>query len=512
MALWLLVTLFIGNIPAQFFLYPDQNAVTVDKEKIKIGNSLSGRFRLLWTFPGIDDVECVSPFWDVNGDGINDVLAESFDAGATGAAHLFCLSGASGDTIWAVWPSGGVSNSGGWGDQCVSFTGDLNGDGYGDALLGTAWGGRTVFALSGRDGAVIWSYDTYNDSIASGWVYCVSGMPDIDADSIPEVLAATGTYCQTVFCFSGVDGRILWRFYAQDAVGSVCPVRDVNGDGVDDVIAGAWGNSRDQRVYCISGASRGNQPQVLWSFLAAGDVYCVRAIPDVNRSGKDDVIASTWGNYIYCLEGGSGQVIWSYNIGTYGMRVELLDDINGDSAPEVIVGSWNPMVVLLDGRQGRELWRMNIGNNVWTVYPIGDVNGDGTPDVVAGCGAGSVFCLNGSDGAVIWSYSTGGWVNSVRSVADVDGDEVDDVIAGNQFSGAPGYVYCIAGDSSGSALREERGAAVSGGGGKIDGVYNSSGRRVRWLKSGVYFVVSFDGRKINRRKILVLPGKGKRLE
>ncbi|MEO0020225.1 MAG: PQQ-binding-like beta-propeller repeat protein [candidate division WOR-3 bacterium] len=496
MAILLLCTIIVS--------IPDQGVILLNKRSEQ-NSPFWGPGNLLWSFSGIDDIECLSPFFDVDGDSVNDVLAESYDAGASGPAHFFCLSGKTGDTIWAIWPSGGVSNSGGWGDQCVSFISDLNDDGCGDALLGTAWGGRTVFAISGRDGNVLWSYNTYNDSIASGWVYCVSSLADVNGDSLPEVLAATGTNCQTVFCFSGADGSIIWRFYAQDALGSVCAIRDVNGDGYEDVIAGAWGNSRDKHIYCISGNSRGNQPQVIWSYEAAGDVYCVRTIVDINRSGKDDVLASTWGNYIYCLEGGTGQLIWRTDIGTYGMRIELLDDINGDSIPEVIVGSWNNAIILLNGRNGEQIWQRPVGNDVWTVYPIGDVNGDGKQDVLGGCGDGNVYCVDGLTGAIIWNYSTGGWVNSVRSISDVNGDKLDDGIAGNQFASSPGYVYCIEGDTITTGLKEGKKKPDLQLGQQWLRVYDPSGRVVKKMsKPGVYFLIGEEKGRAFREKLLIL--------
>ncbi len=459
---------------------------------------------LLWNFLAIDDVECVEPFWDVNGDNISEVLVESFDTGANGPAHFFCLSGRTGDTVWAAWPTGGVSNSGGWGDQCVASVPDLNGDGIGDALLGTAWGGRTVFAISGRDGTTIWSYDTYNDSIGSGWVYCVTSLPDIDGDLVPEVLAGTGRYCQTVFCFSGATGRILWRFYGQDAFGSVCRIPDVNGDGFADVIAGTWGNSQDRHVYCISGNSRGNQPILIWSFYAGGDIYCVRSFVDVNGNGVHDVLASSWNNYIYCLEGSSGQLIWAANIGAYGMRIETLDDLNHDSIPEVIVGSWNNAVILLDGRNGSQLWQTPVGNDVWTVNPIASVNGDSQSDVIAGSGDGNVYCLDGLSGSIFWSYATGGWVNSVRSINDVNGDCLQDVIAGNQFSASPGIVCCIEGDTLMVATKEDRDCSRGSTATFELKMFSADGRRVSAPHQGVYFIVMQKGGWLERKKLLIL--------
>ncbi len=329
---------------------------------------------------------------------------------------------------------------------------------------------------------------------------------DIDGDSIPEMLAATGTYCQTVFCFSGANGRIIWRFYGNDAFGSVCPIDDVNDDGSADVLAGVWGNSRDRRIYCISGNSHGNQPTVLWLYQAEGDVYCVRAISDVNHSGYSDVIASTWGNYVYCLEGRNGGLIWRTNIGTYGMKVELLGDINADTVPEVAIGSWNPVVILLDGKTGKELWQTPVGNDVWTVYPLGDVNGDGMPDLVAGSGDGNIYCVNGVNGNILWNYATGGWVNSARSIRDVNADGFDEVIAGNQFSGTPGYVYCVEGDGVVTAIEEKNFTArititTTRSAGRV---YDSSGRLVNNLQRGIFFVVATDKGSVVRKKLLIL--------
>ncbi|MGQ9678063.1 MAG: outer membrane protein assembly factor BamB family protein [bacterium] len=263
------------------------------------------------------------------------------------------------------------------------------------------------------------------------------------------------------------------------------------------------GNNRDRRVYCISGNSRGNQPEVIWSYTAAGDVYCVRSIPDVNHSGVDDIIASTWGNYVYCIEGANGQLIWSADITRHGMNVELLDDITGDTVPEVIVGSWNPAVIVLDGRSGAQLWRSTVGSDVWTVYPIGDVNGDGKTDVIGGSGDGYVYCFSGADGAAIWNYPTGGWVNSVRSIADVNDDMLDDVIAGNQFRESPGYVYCIEGDTVTLAVKDESSLPGFELRGNQDRIYDMSGRQVTELKPGVYFVISQKKKVALRQKIVV---------
>lgn len=38
---------------------------------------------------------------------------------------------------------------------------DINGDGCYDVILGTVWGSRKVYTISGKDGNVIWEFDTH---------------------------------------------------------------------------------------------------------------------------------------------------------------------------------------------------------------------------------------------------------------------------------------------------------------------------------------------------------------
>jgi len=408
---------------------------------------------LLWRWLGIDDTECVSPIEDVNDDGYPDVLAENFDSGASGN-NFACLSGhveQGPEVIWSVHPMGGPSNSGGWGDQCVNSISDLNGDGYPDALLGTAWGGCTVFAINGVTGATLWSYDTYNDPSGNGWIYSVAPISDVNGDSVDDVLAGAGTTCRSAFCFSGATGAMLWRLNSSDAIGTVHGINDVNGDSIPDALIGAWGNGIDRRIYCVSGASVGTA-SVIWQYQTGGDIQSVTSIPDVNNNGVDDVVAASWDGNVYCREGSNGSQIWAHPFGADVARAEPVPDVNGDHIYDVFAGGFSGTVRMISGSDGHLLWSRTLpGGNSWTVYPVGDVDADDIGDVVAGNSVGggtggTVFVLSGMDGDIVWDYQTNGWVNTVRGISDVNGDFLDDVIAGNQ--GGPGpYVWCFEGDT-----------------------------------------------------------------
>jgi hypothetical protein len=181
---------------------------------------------LIWWFQGIENVVCVSKFVDVDGDALPDVLMESYDSGAPVADHFFCIKGNSpgyGTVLWSCRPLGGPSNSGGYGDQCVSYIEDVNGDGHADALLGTAWGGRTAYAINGMTGGVIWSYDTYVHT-PSGWIYSICPIADLTGDGIDEVLFCAGSDANAAYCVNGTNGNLIWKFQADDAVMSVCQI------------------------------------------------------------------------------------------------------------------------------------------------------------------------------------------------------------------------------------------------------------------------------------------------
>ena len=408
---------------------------------------------LIWWFQGIENVECVSQFVDVVGDMLPDVLIETYDAGAPQQDHLYCIKGNSpgyGDTIWSCRPPGGPSNSGGYGDQCVSYTEDLNGDGYADALLGTAWGGRTAYAIDGDSGDVIWSYDTY-DHPPSGWIYSICPITDLTGDGIPEVLFGAGSDADAGYCVNGTNGNLIWKFEADDAVFAVAEIEDVNGDGKNDALIGA-GDTYDDRIICVSGASTGTAT-LLWQHHFGASVHDVAAIGDVNGDGIQDALAGVWNGYVYCRSGANGAHIWSYYVGLYQyvMRVVPIDDIDEDGIQDVLIGSWKNAIICVSGANGAEICNYTVGTlhggDVWSVDALEDVNGDGYPEAVGGSFDHKVYCVDLRVCDTLWTYTTGNRVFTVRGLPDVDGDSGPDVLAGTQkLSGQPGgKAFCISG-------------------------------------------------------------------
>jgi outer membrane protein assembly factor BamB len=405
---------------------------------------------LIWWYQGIENVECVSRFVDVDGDALPDVLVESYDAGAPAQDHFFCIKGNSpdyGTVLWSCRPMGGASSGGGSGDQCVSYIEDINGDGHADALLGTAWGGRTAYAIDGMNGSTIWSYDTYVHT-PSGWIYSICPISDLTGDGIDEVLFCAGSDANAAYCVNGTNGNLIWKFQANDAVMSICQIEDMNGDGYSDAVIA--GGDDEHRLICLSGHSTGS-PGIIWQFTFPSGFQDVSVIQDVNGDGYDDVLAGGWSYYVYCRNGSNGAQIWSYYLGSgmVVMRVEPIDDINDDGIQDVLVGSWKNAIICLSGFDGSLISSYTVGTtnggDVWSVDPVDDVNGDGYADALGGSFDYYVYCVDVKACTLLWNYYTGNRLYTVRGLPDVDGDHTPDALAGTQMLTTGGKAYCISG-------------------------------------------------------------------
>jgi len=429
---------------------------------------------LIWETPSYGNhVRCVSPIEDQEGyvPAQPDVLIEIDDSGAPDG-HLKLMCGADGSELWGASPPGGVSGGCGYGDMCLTYSPDLSGDGYAECLLGTAWGGRTAYALLADDGGrTFWDFDTYVDAAESGWVYSIDWIEDVTGDGVPEVIFGCGSDNNTAYCVDGTNGSVLWYYPCPDAVYQVAPIRDVNGNGTMDVLV-ATGDAYADYTYCFDGGSAG-VPSYIWRFNVGATSYSTAGGDDVNGDGSPDAFIGTWDSsgHVYCVNGADGAEIWSYPVGSYQyvMRVVPIKDVNDDGPGDVLVASWDNAIICLDGATGGEVWNVPTGStnggDVWTVWPLGDVDYDGYPDVIAGSFDLNAYCVSGHTGDLLWNYTVGNRVYTVRGIGDVNLDQVGDALVGTQYMGGTGgKVYCLDadGDATGVPPVEDLACAMDG--------------------------------------------------
>ena len=273
--------------------------------------------------------------YDYNGNGYKDVLAATGDDGdGTGPRRVFLLDGSNGEVIWDT-SMGGAAYS-------VLAVDDFTGDGVPDVVAGgqtPAQQGK-VLGLSGATGDIEWEFSTAGTS-----VWALEQLDDITENGIRDVIAgsfsghyylldvtngevvysgnlgnalildfwATGDLNDDGFAdiipsystvnqaraISGKDGQFIWSTEIADQGWAVSPMRDITGDGINDVAVGTLFNHN--YLYFLGGADGA----VLDSVPMPGPVDAIRAVPDILGNNAMEVIATSRNNYAAAFSGGT---------------------------------------------------------------------------------------------------------------------------------------------------------------------------------------------------------------
>ena len=399
----------------------------------------------------------VSSAGDVNGDGYADVIvgAPRNDAAGPDAGSVYVYFGGPGADATADLTLTGSAGSDAFGSR-VSDAGDMNGDGYGDVIVGAPGNGAggsgagrayVYFGGPAPDGTADLTFTgaAVGDQLGSS----VSSAGDVNGDGYSDVIV--GAYFNDA---GGVDAGRAYVYFGgpgADAVAdltftgtaateqfgvSVSRAGDLNADGYADLIVGAAmsdaGGADAGRAYVYFGGPIPNAlPDLVLNGEAAGDQLglSVSAAGDVNGDGFGDLIVGAYLNdsgglaagRAYVYHGGPAMdavpdlvLTGVAAVDFFGVSVAGVGDVNQDGYDDVVVGAMgndaggpqSGRAYLYYGGPGADTQAdLTLATNVINgslgraVAGAGDVTGDGCVDVIVGApdgyaGAAYVFDIN----------------------------------------------------------------------------------------------------------------------
>ena len=182
-------------------------------------------------FPGFNGGIFVAA-GDVNGDGRADIIVGMGDANNS-VPQVRVFSGANGTTVLHDFVAFDPTFRGG----VRVATGDVNGDGTADIIVGTGPGAGQVAVFNGKNLGLLANFSAFPGF--TGGVYVAAG--DINGDGFDDIIVGAGSGGPHVKAFSGNGGAVLKDFFPfSTGTGGVrVAATDLNNDGKADFIVGA---------------------------------------------------------------------------------------------------------------------------------------------------------------------------------------------------------------------------------------------------------------------------------
>lgn len=300
----------------------------------------------------------VASVGDVNGDGYDDIIigASFFPSEAgQGRAYLY-LGGPAIDSVADLvipFPPGGS----GWFGISVASAGDFNGDGYPDIIVGARYAvpsGKAFIYYGGPSLNAAPDVTLTGESTATWFGTSVASAGDVNGDGFGDVIVGApnyGSQAGRVYAFLGgstpdvIPDRVFTDPNAGDQLGWVVGgAGDMNGDGYPDVFATApryyAGGSDPGAIYVwFGGPAFDTAADLTIHGNALNDRISSAVIAsDVNRDGFSDLVITRQDRAEVFLGGSSPNAVPDLTIpGNFGSAAG--GDVNGDGVDDIVLGA-----------------------------------------------------------------------------------------------------------------------------------------------------------------------------
>ena len=455
---------------------------------------------------------------DVNSDGFSDIIAGSnlFSFGQTNEGVAIVYRGSATGIVNTTAAILQINQAGANMGISVASAGDINGDGYSDVIVGVPLyngglageGAATIFTGSASGINLTAAATLESNQLNANMGQSVSSAGDVNGDGYGDVVIGANLYDKgqtdegAAFIYHGSAAGIvavavdtLESNQASANFGrSVAAAGDINGDGYSDVIIGCHlydnGQTDEGVAFVFQGSSAGiinTAIATIESNLASGNMgIAVASAGDNNGDGYSDVIvgANLFDNgetdegavFIYNGSAASIRLIQAtalansplnnlktnQSLDLFGTSVAAAGDVNGDGFSDIIVGAMQ--FDHGEANEGAAFIFHGTASGISTVAAdtvegnsatafmgaavssAGDVNGDGFSDIIVGAYNynkgqtgegiavvyyGSVNGINTLSGDTIQSNQISARLgNTVACAGDINGDGYSDVIVG----------------------------------------------------------------------------------